>query len=37
MEARNAGAQACVSKSQAGRDLLIAIEKVLAGETFFPS
>jgi DNA-binding NarL/FixJ family response regulator len=37
MEARNAGAAACVSKSQAARDLLVAIEKVLAGETFFPS
>jgi DNA-binding NarL/FixJ family response regulator len=36
-EARNAGAEACVCKSEAGRDLMVAIESVLAGGTFFPS
>jgi DNA-binding NarL/FixJ family response regulator len=32
---RNAGAQGYVVKSQAARDLILAIERLLAGDTFF--
>jgi DNA-binding NarL/FixJ family response regulator len=35
VEARDAGAQGYVVKSQAARDLIRAIESVLAGGTFF--
>ncbi|HLY60852.1 MAG TPA: response regulator transcription factor [Terriglobia bacterium] len=34
-EARQAGAQGFVMKSQAARDLILAIDRVLAGGTFF--
>jgi len=34
-EARNAGAQGVVLKSQAARNLIVAIETVLGGGTFF--
>ena len=34
-EVRNAGAQGYVLKSQAARDLVLAIEKILGGDTFF--
>ena len=34
---REAGAQGYVQKSQAARDLIFAVERLLAGETFFPT
>jgi len=34
---REAGAQGYVQKSQAGRDLIVAVERLLAGNTFFPT
>ena len=34
-EVRNAGAQGYVLKSQAARDLVLAIERILGGDTFF--
>lgn len=36
-EARAAGAQGCVLKSQAARDLIRAIDRLLGGGTFFES
>jgi DNA-binding NarL/FixJ family response regulator len=35
-ETRKAGAQGCVRKSEAARDLVLAIETILGGGTFFP-
>ncbi len=35
-EARKAGAQGCVRKSEAARDLVAAIQTIVAGGTFFP-
>lgn len=34
---REAGAQGYVQKSQAARDLIVAVERLLAGNTFFPT
>ena len=36
-EARLIGAQGYVQKSQAGRDLILAVDRLLAGDTFFGS
>lgn len=35
-DVREAGAQGYVQKSQAARDLILAVERLLAGNTFFP-
>jgi DNA-binding NarL/FixJ family response regulator len=37
MDVRSAGAQGCVMKAQAGRDLVHAIDTLLSGGTFFGS
>jgi DNA-binding NarL/FixJ family response regulator len=35
-DVREAGAHGCVQKSQAARDLILAVERLLSGNTFFP-
>jgi DNA-binding NarL/FixJ family response regulator len=34
-DVREAGAHGCVQKSQAARDLIVAVERLLSGDTFF--
>jgi DNA-binding NarL/FixJ family response regulator len=36
LDVREAGAHGYVQKSQAARDLILAVERLLSGNTFFP-